>query len=105
VPGWSAFPEMNVRPYVTVVGKPGVEPRALVDVALLPLWHSRWNAPWGEIHHAPWALQAARVELTENTMADPLGLSLDPEGSLAHFSRQLDVVTWLPSRVEPEEWV
>jgi uncharacterized protein len=56
----------------------------------------------GEIHHAPWPLQAARVDVAENTMADPLGLRLDPEPPLVHFSRELDVVAWLPSRVGRE---
>ena len=36
-------------------------------------------------------------------MVDPLGRWLDPEPPLVHVSRPLDVVAWLPSRVETEE--
>ena len=54
----------------------------------------------GEIHHDPWPLQPASVELTKNMMADPLGIELSPTPSLVHFSERLDVVAWLPSRVE-----
>jgi uncharacterized protein YqjF (DUF2071 family) len=46
-----------------------------------------------EIHHAPWQLQTARAEISENTMADPLGIPL--EGApLLHFAKRQDVVTW-----------
>lgn len=53
----------------------------------------------GEIHHAPWPLQTASVEVAENTMAAPLGIRLDPVPPVVHFARRLDVVAWLPSRV------
>jgi uncharacterized protein len=54
----------------------------------------------GEIHHDPWPLQPASAEVTENTMADPLGIGLDRSPPLVHFSQRLDVVAWLPSRIE-----
>jgi uncharacterized protein len=48
-----------------------------------------------EIHHAPWDLQPARAEITQNTMADGLGVRL--EGApLVHFAARQDVVAWLP---------
>jgi uncharacterized protein len=51
-----------------------------------------------EIHHAPWALQPARAEITENTMTERLGIRL--EGApLLHFARRQDVVTWWPRRI------
>jgi uncharacterized protein len=53
----------------------------------------------GEIRHAPWALQPARVELLENTMAAPLGLTLSAEPDLVHFASRLEVVAWLLTRV------
>jgi uncharacterized protein len=56
----------------------------------------------GEIHHARWPLQPASVELTENMMADPLGMDLGSAPPLVHFSQRLDVVGWLPRRVEGE---
>jgi len=46
-----------------------------------------------EIHHAPWQLQTARAEISENTMADPLGIPLDG-APLLHFAKRQDVVAW-----------
>jgi uncharacterized protein YqjF (DUF2071 family) len=46
-----------------------------------------------EIHHAPWPLQPADAFIARNTMADPLGLSLDGR-PLLHFARRLDVRVW-----------
>jgi uncharacterized protein len=50
----------------------------------------------GEIHHAPWPLQPAEAELTQNTMAQSLGLSLPADRPLLHFSKRQDVVVWQP---------
>ena len=46
-----------------------------------------------EIHHAPWQLQPAEVEIHENTMA-PRTVVLPADGPLAHFSVRLDAVIW-----------
>jgi uncharacterized protein YqjF (DUF2071 family) len=46
-----------------------------------------------EIHHPPWPLQPAEVELELNTMA-PRGVSLPDEAPLAHFAREQHVVIW-----------
>jgi len=51
------------------------------------------NLKRGEIHHAPWNLQIAKAEISENSMTKGLGLALGvPE--LLHFSRRQDVVVW-----------
>jgi hypothetical protein len=48
-----------------------------------------------EIHHAPWPLQPARAEISENAMTHDLGIPL--EGApLVHFAKRLDVVAWWP---------
>jgi uncharacterized protein YqjF (DUF2071 family) len=45
-----------------------------------------------EIHHPPWPLQEAEVDLRANTMPPP---QLTLEGSpLCHFSRRQDVLIW-----------
>lgn len=49
---------------------------------------------YGEIHHAPWPLQPAEVELSENTMAEPIGIVLPDTKPLAHFARNQEVVAW-----------
>jgi uncharacterized protein len=46
-----------------------------------------------DIHHPPWPLQDAALELETNTMAVGLGLELAGDPVL-HFSRRQDVVIW-----------
>ncbi|HEX4997361.1 MAG TPA: DUF2071 domain-containing protein [Terriglobia bacterium] len=54
----------------------------------------------GEIHHRPWPLQPAEVELTENTMAGPIGATLPASQPLLHYAERLDVVAWGLERAE-----
>ena len=165
LPGLSAFPELNVRTYVEVDGKPGVwffsldatnkiavrvarrafhlpymdarmhcrpqqdgwidyasqrthkgEPPANLVARYRPRGVSFTTQPgslehWltsryclyvldrkqqvlrGEIDHLPWTLQDSEVEITENSMLAPLGLS--PTGQ-AHvlFAKDLSVRAW-----------
>ena len=53
----------------------------------------------GEIRHAPWTLRTAKVDLLENTMAAPLGLTLSATPDLAHVAAPLEVTAWLLTRV------
>jgi uncharacterized protein YqjF (DUF2071 family) len=55
-----------------------------------------WRA---EIHHAPWPLQIADVNIRSNTMGDWLGLPLSEPPLLAHYSGRLDVRLWPLRRV------
>ncbi len=48
----------------------------------------------GEIHHPPWPLHEAEVEIEVNTVAEAHGLRLDGAPELAHFARRIDVVGW-----------
>jgi uncharacterized protein len=50
----------------------------------------------GDIHHPPWPLQPAAVEIGHNTMTAPYGIDLEGE-PIAHFARRQDVVFW-PNR-------
>ena len=52
-----------------------------------------------EVHHWPWTLQAARVDIERNDLVKPHGLSLDGPPALSLFSRKLDVVVWSPEIV------
>jgi uncharacterized protein YqjF (DUF2071 family) len=49
---------------------------------------------YGEIHHAPWPLQPAEVELRANTMAQPIGIELPDMKPICHFARYQEVVAW-----------
>lgn len=47
-----------------------------------------------EIHHAPWPLQKAAVQIVQNDMADPFELPVAGVEPLVHFARRQDVVAW-----------
>jgi uncharacterized protein YqjF (DUF2071 family) len=53
-----------------------------------------------EIHHHPWPLQPAELEIERDTMAVAAGLPLAGEPARVSFSRRLDVVVWAPERVD-----
>lgn len=55
----------------------------------------------GEIHHEPWPLQRAELDLEINTMARGIGLELRDPPALLHFARRLEVVAWLIEEVHP----
>lgn len=48
----------------------------------------------GEIHHSPWPLQPASATIQRNTMAVPLGLELEREEPLLHYSARQDTLLW-----------
>jgi len=52
-----------------------------------------------EIHHGPWPLQRAEVEVTANTVSAAGGLAVSGPPALLHFSRRIDMVLWRPKRV------
>jgi uncharacterized protein len=52
-----------------------------------------------ELHHQPWPLQRAGIEMQANSLADPLGLVLPGIPDLCHFSRSNKLLTWAPESV------
>lgn len=52
----------------------------------------------GEIHHEPWPLQAAELELETCTVSEGWGITLPDEAPLLHFVRRIDVLGWLLER-------
>ncbi|MCA8979274.1 MAG: DUF2071 domain-containing protein [Planctomycetes bacterium] len=163
IPGVHAFPELNLRTYVTADGKPGVWFFSLDVTKRFAVWAARtfFHLPYfraemrferdgdairyasergverfgftgryrptgdvylsqpgtleswlteryclyaadsrgrvfrGEIHHAPWPLQRAEVEVEQNTLCRQVGIDALEGEPLAHFVRELDVVAWL----------
>ena len=49
---------------------------------------------YGDIHHPPWRLQAAEVDLRLNTMTQPMGIRLPDTKPISHFARYQEVVAW-----------
>src|SRR5262249_931180 len=52
-----------------------------------------------EINHPPWALQSAELELSTNTMTNPIGIELPETQPVLHFARRQDVIVWPPVRL------
>ena len=52
-----------------------------------------------EIHHLPWELQDAAIDLRENTIATTAGVELPPQPEMALFARELKVLFWAPERL------
>jgi uncharacterized protein len=52
-----------------------------------------------DVHHLPWELRAASIELELNTMAQSIGVELPPAPDLKYFSRALKVLVWAPERL------
>jgi uncharacterized protein len=48
----------------------------------------------GEIHHAPWPLQNAQVEIAENTLPDSQGMRISSKPDLVQFAAAQEVLIW-----------
>jgi len=48
----------------------------------------------GEIHHAPWPLQNAEVEIAENTLPDVQGMTINRRPDLVQFAADQEVLVW-----------
>ncbi len=53
----------------------------------------------GDIHHHPWPLQRAEVEIEALAMTGQIGVELPNADPILHFSRRLDVLAWPPRRL------
>lgn len=60
---------------------------------------SSGNVLRAEIHHRPWQLQPTQAEIETNTMTEQIGLTLPAEPPLLHYAHALDMVAWMPQRV------
>lgn len=81
--------------------EPGTFEHWLVERYCLFAVDPRGRIVSGEIHHSPWEIQAARVQVRENTMGAAVGLELgQPEHVV--FSRMQEAVFWLPRPVKSQ---
>ncbi len=65
---------------------------------LYTVWKGRTYR--GEIHHVPWPLQAASVQIEENSVARAAGIELPDTPDAVSFSRELKVLIWSLERVD-----
>lgn len=52
-----------------------------------------------DVHHEPWPLQSAEVQIFSNRMFEFHGLTVGGTPPLLHFSRRLDVVIWKSEQI------
>lgn len=81
-------------------GSPGALAHWLTERYCLYAADRRGRVWRGDIHHAHWPLQPAEADVHVNTMTHQIGLTLPDTPPLLHFARRLDVVGWLPERVQ-----
>ena len=74
--------------------QPGTLDHWLTERYCLYSARSRDRIVYGEIHHQPWPLQPAEVELVVNTMTKPIGIALPDTRPISHFARNQEVVAW-----------
>ncbi len=92
LPGFSAFPELNVRLYVEKDDRPGVWFLSLDAASALAVWGGR---TFYHLPYHPWPLQAADASIEHNAMLQPWLPELDgATPALLHFARSIDVVVW-----------
>ena len=61
--------------------------------------NGRGNVYRGDIHHHPWPLRRAELEVESLAMTEQIGFALPESEPLLHFSRRLDTLAWPPRRI------
>ncbi len=79
---------------------PGSLPYWLTERYCLYTLNRRGDVYRLDIHHGPWSLQPAELEVTHNTMAQAHGICLPDTPPLLHYSQRQDMLAWWPRRVE-----
>ena len=54
----------------------------------------------GDVHHEHWPLQRAEAEVEDLEMTAQIGVELPETEPILHYARRLDVVAWLPKRID-----
>lgn len=97
----SGMPEFRARYWATGpvrTATPGSLAEFLTERYCLYAWN-RGRLYRGEIHHLPWPLQPAEVEIDTCTMAEPIGISLPSHPDLVQLAKTLKVLVWPPERL------
>ncbi len=81
--------------------RPGTLENFLTERYCLYSANKRGNVYRGDIHHHPWPLQRAEIEIESLAMTEQIGVSLSRTEPILHFSKRLDTLAWPPKRVAP----
>jgi uncharacterized protein YqjF (DUF2071 family) len=80
--------------------RPGTLEHFLTERYCLYSASGRGNVYRGDIHHHPWPLQRAEIEIESLAMTEQIGVALPETEPLLHFSRRLDTLAWSPRRID-----
>lgn len=61
----------------------------------------RGNVYRGDIHHHPWSLRRAELEVRTLAMTEQIGVALPQAEPLLHYSRRLGALAWPPRQIAP----
>jgi uncharacterized protein YqjF (DUF2071 family) len=78
----------------TYEAAPGTLDHFLVERYCLFMFDDRRGLGLLDIDHEPWLLQRGVVDLSANTMVDPIGIALPGVEPLVHVASALDVRAW-----------
>ena len=79
--------------------RPGTLEYFLTERYCLYAASGRGNVYRGDIHHHPWPLRRAEIEIESLAMTRQIGVALPETEPLLHFSGRLDVLAWPPRRI------
>jgi uncharacterized protein YqjF (DUF2071 family) len=79
--------------------RPGTLEHFLTERYCLYSASKRGNVYRGDIHHHPWPLRRAELEMGSLAMTEQIGVELPEMAPLLHFSKRLDVLAWPPRRI------
>lgn len=88
------------RPAGQPPGMPGDLERFLTERYCLYAADRRGVVRRGEVHHEMWPLRPAEAEVETLEMTAQIGVELPDARPLLHFSERLDVLAWLPRRID-----
>jgi uncharacterized protein len=81
--------------------RPGTLEDFLTERYCLYAADGRGHVYRGDIHHHPWPLQRAELEIESLAMTEQIGVALPEMEPILHFSKRLDVLAWPPRRITP----
>ncbi|KKI92857.1 hypothetical protein WQ54_06630 [Bacillus sp. SA1-12] len=102
--GYEHTPIVFKSKYVPISGvyfpKEGTLDHWLTERYCLFSSHNGINIYCGEIHHRPWPLQKAEIELGINTLFTPYQFDLSGVNPIAHFSTGVDSLMWNIKKIQ-----
>jgi len=95
----AAFKGIYEPTSAVALSKPGSVEHLLTERYCLYAVDSQGRLYRTQVHHAPWPLQEAKLELEILNLSTWLGFNLEGPPVLTHFAKGVDVIAWNPERL------